>query len=208
MTTSPSFTQPTKLTPSCLHCPWNKRYFRNNAPYTIFMLIYVLINIVLFIVSAVRYRTSNWCVIIARGCGMCLNFNSAFIAVPMLRYSLTWVRRTKMASLLPLDHAVYIHKVVAIVIVVESAIHTLAHLGNLGKSCLKINQTNVTTIKQKAANPWSVLYHVRETTKQNKAKTKKSIKTLGKLGQGNSLWVKICLILLRGLIKLQLESIE
>ena len=133
LTASPSSKQGTNPIPSAPSCPWNKRYFRNNAPYTIFMLIYILINIVLFTMSAVRYRTSNWCVIIARGCGMCLNFNGAFIVVPMLRYTLTWVRTTKVASLLPLDHTVYIHKVVGFAIVLQGSIHTVAHLGNYGK---------------------------------------------------------------------------
>ena len=149
LTASSSSSKSTGSSQSCFSFPYDKRYFQNNVSSTVFAIIYILINIGLFTLSAVRYRTYNWCLIIARGCGMCLNFNSAFMVVPMLRYTLTWVRTTQMASVLPLDYTVYIHKVVGIVIVVHGSVHTLAHLGNLGKSCLKDKQTNQQTNKPK-----------------------------------------------------------
>ena len=108
-------------------------YLRNNTRKVIFILIYLIINVALFTVSAVRYRHSNWCVIIARGCGMDLNFNGAFVLVLMLRYCLTWLRSTKLGNYLPLDQSVLFHKMVGINIAFLSAVHTLAHLGNLGK---------------------------------------------------------------------------
>ena len=43
---------------------------------------------------------------IARGCGACLNFNGALVLVPMLRYTLTWVRRRRWGHLLPVDEGI------------------------------------------------------------------------------------------------------
>ena len=73
------------------------------------------------------------CVIIARGCGMALNFNSAMILIPMLRYSLTWLRTTRASRFLPLDNMLSIHKLVGIVTALFGVVHVAAHLGNLGK---------------------------------------------------------------------------
>jgi len=41
------------------------------------------------------------------------------------------MRSLKLSTYLPLDDNIYFHKVVGVVIVVHSVVHTLAHLANL-----------------------------------------------------------------------------
>ena len=110
---------------------FSKSYIKNNIRAVVFYTIFTLINVALFILSAVRYRSSNGFVIVARGCGMCLNFNCAFIVVLMLRSSLTKLRSTRAGGYLPIDQGIYIHKMVGWVVTVQSLVHTGAHLGNL-----------------------------------------------------------------------------
>ena len=64
---------------------------------------------------------------------MALNFNCAFILVLVLRRCITFLRCTRLASYLPLDQHILFHKMVGAVIAIESAIHTVAHLGNVGE---------------------------------------------------------------------------
>ena len=89
----------------------SKRYIMNKV---MFMLVYLLINLGLSAVSIWRYWDSNYCVIIARICGMCLNFNCTFVVVLMLRYCLSWLRTTPAAYILPLDQSILFHKMVGI----------------------------------------------------------------------------------------------
>jgi NADPH oxidase 5 len=73
---------------------------------------------------------ANLYVQIARGAGACLDFNGMLILVPMLRTLLTWIRRTFLFALIPVDHNVAIHKAVGHVIVFFSFVHSGAHLLN------------------------------------------------------------------------------
>jgi predicted ferric reductase len=68
---------------------------------------------------------------IARGAGACLNFDCALIVLPMLRKTLTRVRRSVAGALVPVDEAVRLHAMVGETIVVLSLIHTAAHVANL-----------------------------------------------------------------------------
>ena len=70
---------------------------------------------------------------VARGCGQCLNLNGSLILVLMLRQTLTFVRSTRVARLLPIDQHIIFHKTVGLIIAVLSLIHTVAHVGNAGK---------------------------------------------------------------------------
>ena len=109
-----------------------KTYLLNNKQHCICVLIYVLVNVALFVTS-IRYRTYNMAVIVARACGMALNFNSVLILLLMLRHSITWLRTTPMRYILPIDNHVTYHRNVGYTIVVLSLIHTIAHLINIGK---------------------------------------------------------------------------
>ena len=62
---------------------------------------------------------------------MGLNFNCAFIVVLVMRKCLNFLRARALASLLPFDEAIDLHKLVGVVIALQSVGHTLAHFGNL-----------------------------------------------------------------------------
>uniref|UniRef100_A0A1X7SRM5 EF-hand domain-containing protein n=1 Tax=Amphimedon queenslandica TaxID=400682 RepID=A0A1X7SRM5_AMPQE len=51
---------------------WNR--IRNDLSYFIFLSVFFMINIVLFVEAAIRYRESMFLISIARGAGACLNF--------------------------------------------------------------------------------------------------------------------------------------
>ncbi len=70
---------------------------------------------------------------IARGCGMDLNFNSMFVLVLMLRYTLTWLRSTWLRHYLPIDQNVLLHEIVGTVIFVQGVAHGLAHFVHIRK---------------------------------------------------------------------------
>jgi hypothetical protein len=61
-----------------------------------------------------------------------LNFNCALMLVLMLRKHITWLRSKGGSVFLPLDHHIDIHKTIGIIIMIETALHTLAHLVYLG----------------------------------------------------------------------------
>ena len=114
--------------PACM----TRNYWINNRKAIFWATIYFIINIGLFL-TCIRYKDFNAAVIIARGCGMCLNFNCAFILVLMLRDSLTWLRMMPLAQFLPIDHNVAYHRNVGYIIILLSLVHTVAHYVNVGK---------------------------------------------------------------------------
>ncbi|XP_070546727.1 NADPH oxidase 5-like isoform X2 [Ptychodera flava] len=107
------------------------RYIHNNLRKVVFLVMYLLVNIALGIEAGWRYREINWYIIVARACGQCLNFNSAFILVLMLRQCLTFLRATKASGYLPLDQNIIFHKMVGLVIGFFTLVHTVAHIGNI-----------------------------------------------------------------------------
>lgn len=60
-----------------------------------------------------------------------LNFNCALMLVLMLRKHITWLRSKGGSILLPLDNHIDIHKTIGLIILVETALHTAAHLAYL-----------------------------------------------------------------------------
>ena len=106
-----------------------------------FMTAIVAINIVLFIHRTYYFRnftsldgtTPNPFYLLSRGCGKTLLFNSVLILVLVLRYTLTTFRGLGLSSILPLDHNIYIHKVVGFIILFQAWLHTIMHLINLGQ---------------------------------------------------------------------------
>ena len=65
---------------------------------------------------------------------MCLNLNSVFILVLMLKSCLTWLRSTWIGKYLPIDQHIQYHKAVAVIISILSILHCVGHLGRYGKS--------------------------------------------------------------------------
>ena len=65
--------------------------------------------------------------------GRMLNFNCALMLVLMLRKHITWLRSKGASVILPLDHHIDIHKTIGIIIIIETFLHTAAHLAYLGQ---------------------------------------------------------------------------
>jgi len=109
--------------------PWS----RNTLVLGVWVAIYVLVNVALFGEAVWRYRMqgANEWIQLARGCGACLNFNGALVLVPMLRHTLTWVRRQRWGPLLPVDEAIEIHRVVGEVMFGLALVHAAAHVTNI-----------------------------------------------------------------------------
>lgn len=63
--------------PRCL-TSW---YWHNRRAQLAFLGGYVSLNLLLFILAALQHVSRSGWVAVARGCGQCLNFNCAFIAV-------------------------------------------------------------------------------------------------------------------------------
>ncbi|XP_067653681.1 NADPH oxidase 5-like [Haliotis asinina] len=122
---------PTKeKTCHCLHYYFSKSYFLNNLRKIAFFTTLIVLNCILFAVGCWNYRTSNWCIIVARGCGLCLNFDCTFIVVLMLRKCITWLRATRVSQVLPLDQHIMFHKLTGLLIMLFTILHTAMHVGN------------------------------------------------------------------------------
>ncbi|XP_009278748.1 PREDICTED: NADPH oxidase 5 [Aptenodytes forsteri] len=94
---------------------------------------YAGLNLLLFALAALRHASLGGWMAVARGCGQCLNFNCAFLAVLMLRRCLTWLRATPIAKVLPLDQHVVFHQLVGYVVLALAAVHTGAHIANFSR---------------------------------------------------------------------------
>ncbi|CAL1267604.1 unnamed protein product [Larinioides sclopetarius] len=113
---------------SCRRIRW--RHIRNNWTSVVYLLLYFMINVVLFTTRIYEYRESNIFVILARACGQCLNFNCSFIVALVLRQSLTWLRTHGFAQYFPIDQHLYYHKLTGVVILIYSLWHTAMHISN------------------------------------------------------------------------------
>ena len=112
-----------------------KEQIVNKRSQFIFWSLYVAINVMCMASALYSYIDQSPYVICARMCGNSLNFNCAFILVLVLRKHLTWLREKGACYFFPIDDAIEIHKKIGIVILVETLIHTLAHLINLYNVC-------------------------------------------------------------------------
>jgi NADPH oxidase 5 len=104
----------------------------NRGAATVLVVLWGLANVALFAHAVWRYHElgANVLVQVARGCGACLNFNGALILLPMMRRFLTWLRRTWLGAIVPVDDSIVFHKVVGHAMFGFGLVHTLAHLTN------------------------------------------------------------------------------
>lgn len=108
------------------------KYFVQNKQATIFFwTLYTAIHLACMLTAYAQYSKENVYVQVARVFGNSLNFNCSLILVLVLRKHLTWLRIKGGNSLLPIDEFIQIHKVIGIVILIETLIHTVAHLINV-----------------------------------------------------------------------------
>ncbi|XP_042732072.1 NADPH oxidase 5 [Lagopus leucura] len=115
--------------PRCL-TSW---YWHNRRGQLAFLGGYVSLNLLLFILAALQHVSRSGWVAVARGCGQCLNFNCAFIAVPMLRRCLTRLRATAAGRALPLERCVSLHQLLGSAVLALAVLHTGAHVANFGR---------------------------------------------------------------------------
>uniref|UniRef100_A0A8C0AI25 NADPH oxidase 5 n=1 Tax=Bos mutus grunniens TaxID=30521 RepID=A0A8C0AI25_BOSMU len=105
-------------------------YWHNHRSHALCLAVFVGLHVLLFALAASAYRAFGASVMVAKGCGQCLNFDCSFIAVLMLRRCLTWLRATWLAQVLPLDHNIQFHQLMGYVVVGLSLVHTVAHVVN------------------------------------------------------------------------------
>uniref|UniRef100_A0A8B9LYX2 NADPH oxidase 5 n=1 Tax=Accipiter nisus TaxID=211598 RepID=A0A8B9LYX2_9AVES len=118
---------------SCRPRYLTRAYWHNHRSKLAFLGGYASLNLLLFILAALQHMGLGKWLVVARGCGQCLNFNCAFLAVLMLRRCLTWLRTTPVAKVLPLDQHVVFHQLVGYVVLMLAAIHTGAHIANFSR---------------------------------------------------------------------------
>ncbi|CAF1293744.1 unnamed protein product [Adineta ricciae] len=112
-----------------------RSWIRNNIDLVFFWSLYLIICLCICINVFRIYliqQQAHFLVIIARINGGLLNFNCALVLLLMLRKHITWLRTKGGGIILPLDHHIDIHKIIGIIILVESILHTAAHLAYLG----------------------------------------------------------------------------
>ncbi|XP_066525524.1 NADPH oxidase 5 [Hoplias malabaricus] len=122
----PDLEQQTKQTPRYL----TRAYWHNNSRKLLFLCLYSLLNVFLFIIYMLQHAPGGLWLMLAKGCGICLDLNCTFIMVLMLRRCLTWLRATWVVRVLPLDQNILLHQIVGYAVLVFSVGHTLAHVIN------------------------------------------------------------------------------
>ncbi|KNC49861.1 NADPH oxidase 5 [Thecamonas trahens ATCC 50062] len=116
-----------------------KNFAVNNGRTTACLIVYMGINVFVFLLTYVRYRTGKnkqvyallgEGVTIARGAAAMLNFNCSMLLLPVCRNLLTRLRATFVHSIIPLDLNIEFHKFCAWLIAVSVAMHATAHYFN------------------------------------------------------------------------------
>ena len=107
-------------------------WVRNDFVIFVWLSAYVAANAALFLYAVLHYQALGATIAlqIARGAGACLNFNAALIVVPMLRYTLTRIRRSSIGRAVPVDDAIGVHRVIGEVMVLLGVVHSAAHVVN------------------------------------------------------------------------------
>jgi NADPH oxidase 5 len=106
------------------------RFLDDNAVRVALVSLWALTNVGLFVHAWTQYLGlgSTRAVMLARGAGACLNFNGALIVVPTARRLVTWIRRTRLARVLPVDDGVAFHRLLGNTLFALSLVHAGAHL--------------------------------------------------------------------------------
>ena len=107
-------------------------WVRNGVVLAFWLCLYAGVNVFLFMAAVLKYQSAGASLPlqIARGCGACLNLNAALIVVPMLRHTFTWVRRSALGGIVPVDDALGVHRLLGEVVVVFGVLHSAAHVLN------------------------------------------------------------------------------
>lgn len=144
--------------------PCSRRYFTvayvlHNQRKIYSVLIILLLSLLGFLWNAWRYIEHGQLIAVARGCGMALDVNCGLILIFTLRHFATHLRTTRFSKYLPLDHLVFLHKAVALLIGLFGAIHTVCHLVNVGSKCSSdCEPTDLLRLFLIADGEWKGLY--------------------------------------------------
>ncbi|WJX60267.1 hypothetical protein P8452_45495 [Trifolium repens] len=74
------------------------------------------------------YHIMGYCLLMAKGAAETLKFNMALILLPVCRNTITWLRSTKLAYIVPFDDNINFHKTIAAAIVIGVTLHVGNHL--------------------------------------------------------------------------------
>jgi predicted ferric reductase/Ca2+-binding EF-hand superfamily protein len=107
-------------------------WFERNGTFGAWSALWALCNVALFVRAALHYREAgaNGFIQLARGAGACLNLNGAMLLLPMLRRTITFLRKTPLHHFLVLDEAIDIHRVIGHAAFGFALLHSAAHLCN------------------------------------------------------------------------------
>ena len=113
----------------------SKEYWSNNKSLHAAIFVILLINAILFVHRAYYFKdfsmlsglTPNPFYLLSRACGRVLHFNTVLVLALVLRNTITILRRFGLATILPLDHNIYLHKLVGFLIFFQSVLHTGCH---------------------------------------------------------------------------------
>ncbi|XP_030447654.2 putative respiratory burst oxidase homolog protein H [Syzygium oleosum] len=91
-------------------------------------------NLILFVWKFHQYKkreifqVMGYCVCFAKGAAETLKFNMALILFPVCRGTLTKLRSTALSRMFPFDDNINFHKLIALAIVIGTAIHAIMHV--------------------------------------------------------------------------------
>ncbi|XP_059442674.1 respiratory burst oxidase homolog protein A-like [Corylus avellana] len=74
------------------------------------------------------FKVMGYCVLTAKGAAETLKFNMALILLPVCRSTITWLRSTILAYVIPFDDNINFHKTIAAAIVIGIILHAGSHL--------------------------------------------------------------------------------
>lgn len=128
------------MIPEIYRNPWRKymtRFFESGLEnWKVYWVLFLFweMNVALFLWKFHQYtmmpsfQVLGYCSCTAKGAGETLKFNMALILLPVCRRTLTAIRETYVAKVLPVDENINFHKIIASAIVMGTVVHTIAHL--------------------------------------------------------------------------------
>ncbi|KAI4354442.1 hypothetical protein L6164_003302 [Bauhinia variegata] len=109
-------------------------FFQENWKKIWVVALWLFINICLYAWKFIQYKHKaaheimGDCLCFAKGAAETLKFNMALIVLTMCRRTLTKMRTSFLSNIIPFDDNINFHKVIAVAVVIGTAIHVLMHV--------------------------------------------------------------------------------
>ncbi|KAJ7944978.1 putative Respiratory burst oxidase [Quillaja saponaria] len=109
-------------------------YLQENWKRIWVLTLWVMIMVGLFTWKFIQYKQKDafqimgYCLLTAKGAAETLKFNMALILLPVCRNTITWLRSTKLAYIIPFDDNINFHKTIATAILIGVILHAGDHL--------------------------------------------------------------------------------